>query len=183
MNYNKKVIALLETKKVSKEQFEKLQAIFPELKEDEDERMRKALINGLKEYEDKYKHRNNKFPRWHGIEVDEAIAWLEKQDAKTIKEALRTEYEKGRADAIAEIQNTVWSLDDENYLVDAIVAFCHYYGDSYTEKLGGWLKSLKERYTWKPSDEQMRALRHCCDGWQDNADGRLESLYNDLKKL
>ena len=29
----------------------------------------------------------------------------------------------------------------------------------------------------------MKALEHCVNGWQDTADGTLESLYNDLQKL
>ena len=45
-----------------------------------------------------------------------------------------------------------------------------------------WLKSLKERITWKPSEEQMDALNSA--RW--NAPFKIEildSLYNDLKKL
>lgn len=36
---------------------------------------------------------------------------------------------------------------------------------------------------WKPSEEQMKALKRCVDGWTDDGDGALDSLYNDLKKL
>lgn len=49
-----------------------------------------------------------------------------------------------------------------------------------------WLKSLKERYTWKPSDEQIYALRsvvtelkHSDNKYQET----IEDLYQDLKKL
>lgn len=41
-----------------------------------------------------------------------------------------------------------------------------------------WLKSLKDRYTWKPSKEQMSFLK----GYAEE-DMVLQSLYNDLKKL
>ena len=41
----------------------------------------------------------------------------------------------------------------------------------------------EKSHHWKPSEEQMKALKHCVNGWQDTADGILESLYNDLKKL
>ena len=50
-----------------------------------------------------------------------------------------------------------------------------------------WLESLKERYTWKPSDEQMKCLLNA-EGVL-RADNRiamaqkLSSLYNDLKAL
>lgn len=61
-----------------------------------------------------------------------------------------------------------------------------------------WLKSLKERYTWKPSEEQIKALKDALNDaiWQYDFKGSLikeevtrkhaeiiESLYNDLKKL
>ena len=44
-----------------------------------------------------------------------------------------------------------------------------------------WLKSLKDRYTWKPSDEQMKALWNVYQGGREQAE--LATLYNDLKKL
>jgi len=44
-----------------------------------------------------------------------------------------------------------------------------------------WLKSLKERYTWKPSDEQMKALWEVYKGGKEQAS--LATLYSDLKKL
>ena len=49
-----------------------------------------------------------------------------------------------------------------------------------------WFKSLKERYTWKPSNEQMEGIECTIKTlrYQLNAgDNRLDSLYNDLKKL
>ena len=50
-----------------------------------------------------------------------------------------------------------------------------------------WLKSLKERYTWRPSEEQMKILRRYVMGeWRDLTMGQdkvLTSLYNDLIKL
>ena len=88
-------------------------------------------------------------------DIDKNIAWLEKQCEQKpfdydIKEALRTEYEKGRIDAIAEMQ-VAWNEEDEiNY--DYALAACIYYGKAkgYTDtethqKTNNWLKSLKER--------------------------------------
>ena len=47
-----------------------------------------------------------------------------------------------------------------------------------------WLKSLKERYTWKPSDEQMKALKEACDEhWEPDGLDPLYMLYQDLKNL
>lgn len=47
-----------------------------------------------------------------------------------------------------------------------------------------WLKSLKERYTWEPSDEQMELLKEACDQhWEPDGLDPLYTLYQDLKKL
>ena len=48
-----------------------------------------------------------------------------------------------------------------------------------------WIKSLKQRCTWKPSDEQMEVLLSEVTGWKKGCPKQivLESLYNDLKKL
>ena len=76
---------------LSHEQQMEAEAFFPELKENEDEKIRKRIIHAL-----------------HGDVLDmeettKAIAWLEKQGEPTdndMVEALRTEYEKGRADVL-----------------------------------------------------------------------------------
>lgn len=107
------------------------------------------------------------------------------------REALRTEYEKGRADAIAEIQKE-WSEEDERNLqgiIDEIEANKNNAPDydlATYDRFLSWLKSLKNRYTWKPSDKQMEAIRIAAevgtanDSW---AMGILRDVYNDLKKL
>ena len=66
-----------------------------------------------------------------------------------------------------EEHNPAWSEEDEHRITDTIYFLDtikkHY---ASTEELCScieWLKSLKERYTWKPSDEQMIALKESCD--------------------
>lgn len=59
------------------------------------------------------------------------------------------------------------------------------------DKIRTWLKSLKSRCTWKPSEEQMDALEHFVrsigeSGYASPYDANLKlvhSLLNDLKKL
>lgn len=54
------------------------------------------------------------------------------------------------------------------------------------EALKTWLKSLKERYTWKPSDEQMKALNAINVTGGVSYAGQVQeliTLFNDLKKL
>lgn len=54
-----------------------------------------------------------------------------------------------------------------------------------------WLKSIKDRYTWKPSDEQIKAFENfvrgiwesCYDSPYENKAKLLYSLLEQLKKL
>lgn len=65
MNYKEKVIALLNSQELSKEQKEKLEGIFPELRESEDEKIRKEIISYIKSS--------------GAVTNQKWIAWLEKQ--------------------------------------------------------------------------------------------------------
>ena len=86
-----------------------------------------------------------------------------------------------------------WSEEDEeikNFLI-ALVEWSKSYASSgvtaeEAKTVLNWLKSLKNRYTWKPSDEQIKALHEL------NLTGNISyarqgqvliELYNDLKKL
>ena len=88
-----------------------LESLFPELKESEDERIRKEIIEHIKWSEDNQECAKEEMIRW--------VAWLEKQG--------------------------------------------------------------EQRPAWKPSDEQMEALKGVQEGVFRL--GILESLYNDLMKL
>lgn len=74
-----------------------------------------------------------------------------------------------------------WSEEDEKYLKLAIDNF-QMLGNSF---LTAWLKSLKDRYTWKPSDEQITWLYRAAD--DASKDSRMKQVLNnlllDLKKL
>lgn len=53
-----------------------------------------------------------------------------------------------------------WSEEDENNLIDTCVAIRKFYhGTNGAQELIDWLKSLKQRCTWKPTGEQIVALR------------------------
>ena len=170
-----------------------LEEMFPELKESEDERIRKALISFLKSPFVNENITDEKVTPW--------ISWLEKQG------------EKGTIGNEREIPNSAWTEEDDNTLLDTInilrscgrcstdrklwllslknrvqpqpkqewseedEMFVHglirglaakkdIHGHTtfssdcidITETIN-WLKDLKDRYTWKPSDEQMKLLR------------------------
>ena len=166
--------------------------IFPELAVSDDEKIRKELINiinlaygcGITENRDKY------------------IVWLERQSEEAKIEALRTEYEKGRADVLAE-QKPEWSEEENTYL-NYILTNCMHYADAmgYVDekknnqlhkKAEDWLKSLKDRVlphpknAWSEDDEKMRTRCAACLGYHYH-DGMMtrkeyEEAYNWLKSL
>ena len=78
----------------------------------------------------------------------------QKPNDKEMKETLRTEYEKGRADVIAEMQNHAWSKEDEKMISD-IATYLNRYGNyilnkneekaAEIHKAADWIKSLKDK--------------------------------------
>lgn len=134
--------------------------------------------------------------------------WLQSlKPNKDMIEALRTEYEKGRADALSEMKSS-WSEEDEVRLqacldtlqakslmgkVDTVmtewlkslkdrVQPIHEYSD--TEKQEMFLRSQRPHF-WRPSDEQIKALEYVAYHLMPDTNYRKEmfSLYEDLKKL
>lgn len=107
-------------------------------------------------------------------------------DAKKEQKPTDDRYMEGYMRGIGERNFAQWSEEEKKHLYNAIEAVKYVYDVS--EGTGGFkcvefLKSIRPQPHWKPSKEQMKALKHCVDGWQDNADGILDSLYNDLKTL
>ena len=163
-----------------------IQHIFPELKESEDEKwIPKEIIKYLKE-------KGDFRSCW--------IAWLEKQGvhAKFINgikvgdKVTRNEYgvlvnlsQLNRvANKQVEQKPAAWSKEDEKQ-ARQIERIVH---DGCTQKLqkqiADWFKSLKERYTWKPSEEQMNTLEYYMHTLVCNEHKEvLFGLYADLKKL
>ena len=82
-------------------------------------------------------------------------------------------------------QNPTWSEEDENRINRLIAYFED--KESFTAEddvvYANWLKSLKDKYTWKPSNRQMKAIGHICDGNYNVDLDVLDSIYRDFKKL
>lgn len=76
-----------------------------------------------------------------------------------------------------------WSEEDRDYY-DAIIAKLEVTQDdaSLTDNQMEFLKSLKERYAWKPSDEQINALDNARHSNPFNVH-ILDTLFHELKKL
>lgn len=106
--------------------------IFPELKEDENDRIRRVIIEHF------VSSHSCMFP-YKGFTKEQIIDWLEKQGEKEPIE---------------------WSEKDEIYLNHVITAIKSYYTDDkgcenpWREELLRWLKFLKPHKQWKSSEEQ-----------------------------
>ena len=156
--------------------------IHPATKEQRDTLI-KAMADAGWEFDFDKKELKKISQRMVSAEAKEAM--YDKSTNEEMKEALRTEYEKGRADAIAEMQ-VAWSEEDirlQRKLIELIysVSYC-----DERENLSNWLKSLKDRITWKPSEEQMKALDDFIYAKYPNIEkygAAVKSLYQDLKNL
>lgn len=74
-----------------------------------------------------------------------------------------------------------WSEEDEGMCIFTIKIL----NDIHYKDNANWLKSLKERYTWKPTKEQIEAIRDAIEflGCTKKVREDLKSLYEQLKKL
>ena len=172
-----------------------LEFLFPELKVSEDERM----INGLQGFLSAFGSDYFGTGGWQKFDD-----WLEKQkeqkpvenSGKELLYVSNKSYNIGYRDGKREAESKQeWSEEDEGYLKDAL--WCveqaskvardeSDMGACFTAKW--WLKSL--RPSWKPSEEQMEALRIASTNEYVSNEyvsaeqfDILVSLYEQLKKL
>ncbi len=157
----------------------------PELREGRDEEIRKALINVFathKDYEMFFGVSVKDIHAWLERQ-DKQRANLINIDAMVLKYSNTREketnslpvncqirsYRQGINDALnlslniekQGEQNPAWSEEDDRtlgYLL-AVLEDGIPTDSGKMEKIVDWLKSLKKRYTWKPSDEQIKAIR------------------------
>ena len=157
-----------------------LEKLFPELKESEDERVRKGLLYVIEHH-----------PTLPTEEAEEYIAWLEKQSEQKLdgtfvnvddvrEDFVNEVYRVLDADSTNDRANQIidafdnlptvaiekqgeqkpveWSEEDENWLINAInVCKLNDYNET-AEWLKNKLKLLRPQNTWKPSAEMLEAL-------------------------
>lgn len=93
------------------------------------------------------------------------------------------------------VEQKPWSKEDEKIIsrLHDIIFDCKTFGkfsvtvNEYS-KLDDWLKFLKDRVQpqsqeWKPSDKQMKAIEHICDGNYNVDLDILDSIYKDFRKI
>lgn len=162
------------------------------------------IIKAIKDIEEKYAESDDERIRGNIIatihlyygepledEAKEMIAWLEKQGEQKIKtpeESLGIDsdtYNKIVDECIYGEQKPAWSEEDEKQArqIERIV-----HNDGCTQKLqkqiADWFESLKARYTWKPSEEQIEALESATENCAySEYQGCLRELIEQLKKL
>lgn len=138
-----------------------VECVFPELKESEDERIRKELIQYLKDYPNLP---NGQYSR------DDFFTYLEKQKSDGGSSEKPNNHKE-------------WSEEDEE-MRESIIDYLNskqVYAHSRANMIV-WLKSL--RPSWKPSEEQISALeRAIVKMHAPNDIGILAELRDILKKL
>ena len=115
------------------------------------------IINNIKKAVESY---------WSDEPLHEILDWFEKQGQTFTKKDVDDAYLKGVCDTKQELekqgeQKPAWNKEDEDYY-DAIIVKLEVTQDAalLTDNQMEFLKSLKERYTWKPNDKQIKALEY-----------------------
>lgn len=181
---------------------QRLQGIFPELKESEDEKIRQFLIHEVTETSDEimsYRNMNKK----------DVLAWLEKQGEKgtngndrEIPNSAWNEEDELRMENILSVieghgypmevewiksikdrihPNQEWSEDDEMMIKFALTHF-RLEGATEDSDIIKWLKSLRPQKQWKPTEGQMGVIEAVINN-RSFQRRHLDSLYEQLKKL
>ena len=161
--------------------------VFPELKESEDERIRKEIVDYFSQFKD---------DGLRGVDITPWIAYLEKQKEQKSTETSNIDLDTKVNDWVGYMLNdnaqsysrknvqilldncarffydyavmcldkpTEWSEEDEDYLMDVKSAVNDYFDERYADELCTWLKSIRPQPHWKPSEEQIQALTVAID--------------------
>lgn len=185
---------------------EVIETLIPELAESEAEKVRKTLIRVLNENVgngiEKYGAKLEDALTWLEKQGEQKLvfAWSE-DDKKYLRRAINAtrngypetnNWLKSLKDRVQLQPKQEWSEEDERmcqYVVDDLKFVKELVNDTnYAVSVGrveeeiNWLKSLKDRYTWKPSDEQMEALDDVISS-RDIKYDVLSELWKNLKKL
>lgn len=193
MSYSEKARALYDS--TDNEELRKsLEFFFPELKESEDERIRRGLLRFLGDIADK-------LFALHGISKNNALAYLEKQkEQKPGDEDRYMEgYMNGMNDALKDKQPAEWSEEDERMLEVISYKISQHQGNDdrslftpdeaeFIDGMKDKLKSLRPQPHWKPSEEQMGALKNARYMMSQSGDyydttAIIDSLITNLQKL
>lgn len=164
---NKFAYLLESTDLIKGELRQNIESIFPELKESEDEKVKKALIEYFKDLKEKADHVNRlgfaqeDFVDVNGYGISDFISWLEKQGS------------------------TKWCDEDEKQIrqIERIVK------DSggtpkLQEQIHNWFEKIRPQVYWKPSKEQIVSFEATLLSMHCNRDKEIMfGLLEQLKRL
>lgn len=115
---------------------------------------------------------------WKNRKGDTDEIYQQEQDVKWLKSL---------KDCIQLHPKQGWSEEDERLIKTSIGFLADFVTKGYENAVECivWLKSLKNRCTWKPNENQLHAFEQVYDWYNNNfaPSETLTSLYNDLKKL
>ena len=217
MDYEKAYKEALERAKAGKP----LDEVFSELKESEDERIRKSLVEYFRKftpgnmwdemfsfgdvvsYLEKQKEQrptpkfkigdvvrdtnHNRHPVYRIVSMDGECYICESDDQSlgdrtVVHFTLDNPYLR-----LVEQKPVEWSEEDELMRTVIIQTLERFGGRGTTEMQIDWLKSLRPQPHWKPSEEQMEALKDAVKLYKETHferfHTRIESLYEQLKSL
>ena len=142
-----------------------LRELVPELKENEDERIRTCIVDVIKE---------NDWTHIFGVKKEDCLAYLERQKDKVV------EFDHNREQKPAE-----WSEEEMRKIVELkyFITQCNGFNKENRKKAFDMIDAFRPRPHWKPSEEQMNALKVVAHGYQSDDLNAIESLLNDLQKL
>jgi hypothetical protein len=138
----------------------RLQGIFPELTESEDERIRKSLISHF---------RNNSVSEsWSGINVKKVLAWLEKQGEQSSTDKVEPKFMVGDiiSNGISEVK--IVSIGKDNYTVTNGEIENHAH-------VGNWVVYFKDQDNWRPVEQKS--------SWSEGDEEIVEALNDYVKNL
>lgn len=162
------------------EDMKAIQTLIPELAESEDERIRKELIDFFMVWK-RTKNSLLGTSDWRGINTDRIITWLEKQKEQMPSISCVHENDKPAEWSEEDLQHKSWILEG---LADGERKMPEYAEDFRAAYK--WLKSLRPHAHWKPSEEQMDALKLVILNGSFSYVGQVQdliSLKDELKKL
>ena len=152
--------------------------IFPELKESEDEKIRKEIISILRNaYWTSNKNRFN-----------ELVAWLENQrDKDKLIQELGEYKVKYTQEVLEKYINNTSNKDDERLRKTAIAFLKDFAEKGYENAVEciDWLEKKGKKSSWKPSKEEMDALyslSYITNEYDERKEDVITHLYQDLKQ-
>ena len=158
IDYKQKIKDYMNSSEVDTLYKSMLNNLFPELRESGDERIRKHLIGVVELY----------YGNTDEQEKKDCLDWLEKQGGQ--KPVDNMEQYIPKAAVLAKIERLANTYDKA---LDYEAAL---------EDVRNFIDTLKGRYTWKPSDEQIGVIEAVINN-RSFQRRHLDSLYEQLKKL